>query len=84
MHNEYLNNPVKYLPRIRTTSFNVTNDILLIRGLDSVKLNTFMQYRAAVLHVTLSLQMQNDRCLRNNLITVITSRDSNHTLPLCS
>lgn len=84
MHNEYLNNPVKYLPTIRTTSFNVTNDILLIRGLDSVKLNTSMQYRAAVLRVTLSLQMQNDRYLRNNLITIITSRDSNHTLPLCS
>lgn len=43
MHNEYLNNPVKYLPRIRTTAFIMTSDILISMGLDSVMFNTFMQ-----------------------------------------
>lgn len=42
MHNEYLNNPVKYLPRIRITAFIMTGDILVSMGLDSAIFNSFM------------------------------------------
>lgn len=42
MHNEYLNNPVNYLPRIRITAFIMTSDILISMGLDSAIFDSFM------------------------------------------
>lgn len=43
MHNEYLKNPVKYLPRIKTTAFIMTGAIFPGTGLDSVIFNILMQ-----------------------------------------
>lgn len=42
MCDEYLNNPVKYLPRIKNTAFIMTSDILSRMGLDGI-FNVFMQ-----------------------------------------
>lgn len=43
MCNEYLNNPVKHLPRIKDTAFIMTSDIISGTGLDGMIFNAFMQ-----------------------------------------